>query len=823
MLLNSEQSRYIDKLKADGVEITESSLRDSLVGAGWPEDEITEAVRRFGFSSVKATPSNNLSSDGIIENNPVRVNEEGGLPSSPVNNKVMSKTAIVVVGGLLLAVAVGAAGYFLYTKVLAPGSLTDETMLRTVYEKLSRIDTTNYDLKFSLGVVPRDEEAKAFGDMNPVSEEELAMYQRDSDRIRDITKIKNKLTEIKSPYQHSFDYSTPTTSATPKLYPLNLAGLGLVVADTQGREYKYTSLDGGQDFSLEVTFETAEAFNAMQTSRYYDEDYSSGNGLTSNRTVILKSNDYVSGYGFSGKPSQPKLFGFFSLEEIEEIIPADISAAAFFGGSIDNQADKPANARLHMGGELSLADFSVAFEAEGVKKGDTYYGILNKIPTFFGSFSQLRGKWVRLTETDLRNHGYGDFYDYYVPSDENERKREMEKAKVLLGKVLQIAVNQQVVKISSGPVKEEINGVKATKYALRLEQENLVTFVKAVIKEIEGTDYEIGESERIELIELLNSQDFKKAFEHLRENVTFHIWFDKKGYPIKFEHQVRYVPSEAARALKGKQIALTLTLDLSGINESLVIVEPKESISFDNLMVEITGQTLEEISLGRQESNISAIRGALRSYYDWTGVYPVELIQLTKKRSEVIRQEVVTKDTSQDYRYISYGDQHSDYLKEIPFIKTLPDDVFTKEAYRYNLGTADYEIIYQINLVPYTKDKNLSNYYTYAEKEVVPGEIDVTYYSTYYEETPASRNLLVPKYASGENRANKTSVSQARRVMTDSDGDSLSDALEKILGTNVSNSDTDKDGYSDYEEVTTFSNPLGPGKLDYENSSSFFF
>jgi len=56
----------------------------------------------------------------------------------------------------------------------------------------------------------------------------------------------------------------------------------------------------------------------------------------------------------------------------------------------------------------------------------------------------------------------------------------------------------------------------------------------------------------------------------------------------------------------------------------------------------------------------------------------------------------------------------------------------------------------------------------------------------------------------------------------DSDNDGISDAEERILGTNPFNSDTDDDGLSDYEEIMTYkTNPLlvdtdGDGLTDYE-------
>lgn len=53
---------------------------------------------------------------------------------------------------------------------------------------------------------------------------------------------------------------------------------------------------------------------------------------------------------------------------------------------------------------------------------------------------------------------------------------------------------------------------------------------------------------------------------------------------------------------------------------------------------------------------------------------------------------------------------------------------------------------------------------------------------------------------------------ETRADMTDSDNDGVDDRLEDALGTKNSTSDTDADGFSDYEEIISGYNPNGPGK-----------
>jgi len=53
---------------------------------------------------------------------------------------------------------------------------------------------------------------------------------------------------------------------------------------------------------------------------------------------------------------------------------------------------------------------------------------------------------------------------------------------------------------------------------------------------------------------------------------------------------------------------------------------------------------------------------------------------------------------------------------------------------------------------------------------------------------------------------------------TDSDNDGLPDKIEQGLGTQINNPDSDNDSYSDYAEIFNDYNPLGPGKLVYDQS-----
>lgn len=72
-------------------------------------------------------------------------------------------------------------------------------------------------------------------------------------------------------------------------------------------------------------------------------------------------------------------------------------------------------------------------------------------------------------------------------------------------------------------------------------------------------------------------------------------------------------------------------------------------------------------------------------------------------------------------------------------------------------------------------------------------------------------NRMMSQFMSPENYL---PVDADADLSLDSDGDTLTDFMEQMYGTDVNQVDTDGDGYSDGEEVENGYNPLGPGRLE---------
>ena len=120
---------------------------------------------------------------------------------------------------------------------------------------------------------------------------------------------------------------------------------------------------------------------------------------------------------------------------------------------------------------------------------------------------------------------------------------------------------------------------------------------------------------------------------------------------------------------------------------------------------------------------------------------------------------------------------------DAPFLKVIPNDVYTKQPYPYQRDGEGYTLKYQVQLV---KDEG-------SERSL---------WST------------SDQYVDGENTADQNSLSREQEATEDSDHDGLSDQQERdVYGTSPYDDDSDNDGYKDGVEVRGGYNPKGDGRL----------
>ena len=90
----------------------------------------------------------------------------------------------------------------------------------------------------------------------------------------------------------------------------------------------------------------------------------------------------------------------------------------------------------------------------------------------------------------------------------------------------------------------------------------------------------------------------------------------------------------------------------------------------------------------------------------------------------------------------------------------------------------------------------------------------------YYLSRPQEAFLIMKNLGNGIRNSdlNKIPIGLLETSGNDSDGDGLSDDLEKSIGTNVYKIDSDNDGYSDKQEISNAKNPIGKGGVMIDNT-----
>ena len=841
-MLNQEQEKYVDTIRTGYPGLDTETLRKTFSDAGWSPEQIIEALQRYSVAPPEIAPLPQAPQPSALVSTPLPASD--ALPQE--NTEVFTPTrasssgtkrAVIIAGIIIFFLgATGAAGYFILTKtsLFAPKvvPLVNGQVLDQVATKLAAITIASYDVTFGLGVADRDADATAFSIAVPLSPEALAAYQRDEDRLRDIEKLRSAVTtEFNRLNPYAYDYQPVTVvkkiSAPvvpkPRLYPESIVYLAQKMTDPEGKPYVYARAQDGTGYTLTATFETQDAADVAAAKGAYSDASSTAKKMNG-KTVTLSQNDNFYAGSFKGRPTQPKLFGLFEMSEIENYIPANLSGNFTLAGTVDDaKATTPIDARIEISGDASFSDFTVAFDAEGIKKGNNYYGIVKKMPAFFSSMSQIRGKWISLTEEDLKQYGYSSFYDSFVPNDETDRKKKFDEARKEWKTLLDLANQEGVVTISKGPEKVMEGKIELTKYQLIIDKDKLLPFYEHATKEL-ATYGDASILKRDEnTVTYMKSDDFSRIFAYLKNNTTFTLWMDAEGFPIRGELAVRYVPSDDARALKGKQINFTTKVSLTDINQPVSVDAPKTFITFDDLMSEITGKSKEEMKVERQSLNVSSLRSALKSYHEWTGAYPTTLMDLKKKHKEVTKKAAGASVTGNEALLLQDSSSLDKYYAEQPFAQSVPLDIFTAKAFEYKVVGDDYLLGYQVKVPPFVSGASPSDYYVNdnSDNSFQYGGLTPSYI------TPiggTQRQKLILKFISGINHADAKDLSKEAKAasVADADGDGMPDVLEKVFGTDPKKVDSDGDGSSDTEEITSHSNPLGAGKLEVKSQSGFF-
>ena len=778
-----ELLEYIEESLKQGLPIEE--IKKSLLAAGWQEPIVNESIA--AIHSIGGNPT--APPPPPAETTPAAAKPPQQIENSPSPIK-RPNIMPVVIGGLAIIGIIGGAIAYAYTAGMWPFAQTQykaEQLLEKIFAKIGDIDSTAYSFDIKFEAEPREAGAKSFKASVPESNKDQPLYDRDGDRFSDLWSIGSEL-------QTSFTKN--------KKYPATLNGLSFAAKDPLTKKpYPYKSISNGASYELTITFETSAAIDTVKRGSRYAKVAP----RITDKTVIF-SKDSNTYYGFERGPQAPMLVELFqSLEEENDLfsfLPSNLNMAFHIGGTTQKDRAQSLDARFNIGADINFEDFIINADAEILKKGDVYYGKINKFPGLFFDISQIKQKWIRVTPDDLditqEDLDFFEIFSWWGVSD-TKRGGEENRAFEQFQLFFQIAEEEKVI-TANNPTTETLDGRKTYHYPLSLHSDNIARFYRHLTDE---SKKRFGSSAFIqfdeETLASFENASVKNVFDYVSSNTELSVWVDAKtGFPVKLGYDFRFVPDEKIRKLKDRQYRLLATLSFNDINKKVEIDTPKEFLSFEEAYSLLSGITPEEYAFERQTTRINSVKRALEDYKRLTKNYPSTLSDLTKTYGE-LSSSIDAEE--KEYTKNLYGECYT----ERRFLKIVPNDLFTQKPYEYSRRNDSYALKFTMKIPPYEEGMRPS----------------YSVYKTIYDTTnylkPAKYSL---RYVDGINTATYSVESEEamQGASKDSDGDNIADSLEKYLGTNPLIKDTDDDGKDDGKELQSGSNPRGSGSLDYPSS-----
>jgi len=714
-------------------------------------------------------------------------------PISPIKSN--RKGPIIALGIiLLLIIAYLISSYFIGFWPFGKSQNSSTELFEQVFEKFGEIENASYEAVFTFKITEKEEGMKALE--VDYSDIENSAIQRDYQRFLDFSQLRRDLEMAFADFGR---------------YPSTLKQGNIEIKDPSGTAYLYQAIDNGNKYQITITFETQEAIDAIEKetySAYYATTIISGKQAT------FSSDGYYYFYSpFNPDKMKPAFVGFIENQgEYFSSIPGNLETAINTSGIFYREQEGIKDNSFSFGGEMEYEDMTLKLSADFMRIDDILYFRLNQIPGIFLMFvgseiSSIKEEWIKIMPEDMIDP-YSMFSVFEPFREEREKQEEEVKVMEELEVFFEVALEEELFLGEDNAKKEMLDGKSVFHYELSLNADTLPEFYTALTAEFEqrfGDDAFIKFSENT--LKYLEAPQTITVVNYFNQNGKFDLFIEAKtGYPLKMGYQFAFVPESKVKSLKNKQLVFSVELNLKNINKKVKINAPKDFIGYDEAVMSMSGLSEEEYYFQKQKDNISAIRLAIDNFYVLIGNYPENLSDLELTANEAIAKW--GKAEKSKAGTISYPSLLGTYENEedIPFLKVVPKDAYTGMDYQYQkILSYDYTLSYNINLPEYKKGTRL----------------DYNICARAYD-TPTRLYLII---VNGLNTADKNGISQeAEKVQyVDSDKDGVTDSLENYIGTDKHNSDTDGDGQTDGYELSKYSDPLGPGQLEYDDSGYSYY
>lgn len=512
----------------------------------------------------------------------------------------------------------------------APYSEAD--LLSGLLASVSKIDSAEYRLSMNLRTVVREKGAVPYAIDEKAQNLLKIKYQNDSTRIQEMQTILNSIRTLNGYTSYDKPPANPVYPLSIKELASSLKSKGTYYYDTpkesdpSGAPYRYERRADGKGFTLSIDLETQEAIDSL--ARYNrelervakdDPGYADQMTIEGRKVTFNEKTRSVYLYGLE-EPYMAMLAGY------ARSVPENLDFTGAIAGTFSYpKGGKPTDWRSNFTLSGDFDDLSINVDVEARKVAEDYYFIANKFPSFFyfSMLSPIKGKWVKITsEEATTTGGYGYSMVGSLKSELRSAESEYKEKRELLAKDLRtmarIADEQRFFQNVGGPALEELDGVKAYRYDLRINKDTFVSTMERFAQEFKDDPYGYG-LDAEELISLIKTDENSYTLDYMSKNVFFTLWADKEGKPVRGDVRFRVVPPDSVEHLADKQIDLTISVALANINNAPKVDAPKDFITAeeaDDLLDNPLEEAREKGADASIKANLANTRAQAEIYYD---------------------------------------------------------------------------------------------------------------------------------------------------------------------------------------------------------------
>ncbi len=696
-MFNQQLSDYIKKSRESGAE--DGAIKQVLLDSGYLVQDIEEAMSDLGIESNVLENTQNLTPFFL------RKYFEELLRFSL---KLGRTTKIFTIFLIVVAIIIG--GYFFVSG--APYKPDD---ILKAFEKTALIDSAKYNasiyietqdkdpvlrplvVKIPQGEVP-DELKKAINSYDYSGSIKSGEPNYGNAIVVDLYELKPAM-DVKAMDKAKLQLASSILSELGRYYAKNLKDPATLSelnvqgntdygfsypqwVSLEGKYYTYIAAPDQKSFKLTITLDSKlsidslkKTIETLKKNPYYGSKFNEGSVVFEGNKVIFNEQSINLAYNLTylgiASPSLVEqiasLFSEGSYGGYLSYIPGRFKLNLNVSGIMQSKDSK--SFYIQLGGKADFQDLVVEADFEFTNVDKESFFKINKFPSIFMDTSKVRGDWIKLpTASKSADSSYSgaDYYSSYaglVQEEITNYRSKSDRNFAQLQKLASIAEQEKIITGVGSPTKENVNSMTAYKYLVTIDENKLSDFYEKAAAELKeyGDNALIQENELTKI--LFNSNGFKEIIKYLKDVSDYYVWVDAKGYIIKYQYNLKYIPyaSSDSQKTSNKQFYISTGVELSDINKTLEVKKPSKYIEWKEAASKLFGVSEEQITSAQTKAtdakriaDVNQLRSAVELYFDDNGSYPTA-INITNFK-KYFSSSNVPKDpvTGKDYNYAYY-------------------------------------------------------------------------------------------------------------------------------------------------------------------------